>query len=208
MRTGVLGVLVRSSADARREATFADAAITHFDPKCQLACAAFNASIGLAVLADAAPAKGDLIAAAEVELALAADVLRARHADLRTEIDAAQAALVADLAAARADDPELYGTEINLQRMAGFVRVAFRLAYWQLLHAPTITAALIDVANRGGDADTNAAITGALYGAYAGIDALPGSWIDRVRRAPGLPAAGGTLHPRAFFDHVDGSLRE
>jgi len=33
------------------------------------------------------------------------------------------------------------------------VRVAFRLAFWELLHAPSVEAALIDVVNRGGDAD-------------------------------------------------------
>ena len=198
MRTGVIGALWPAPAEARREASFADAVITHFDPKCQLASAAFNASIAHGVLAATAPRPTELVAAAEAELGLAAAALRARHADLHAEIDAAQAALAADLVAARADDPGLYGAEVNLQRQAGFVRVAFRLAYWELLHAPTFTAALVDVANRGGDADTNAAITGALWGAYAGVDALPRAWIDRVLRAPGLAEDDGALHPRAL----------
>lgn len=206
MRTGVIGVLLPSPAAARRDATFADAAITHFDPKCQLACAAYNASIAHAVLADAAPSPRDLVTAAEAELAPAAEALHARHADLRAEIAAAEAALRIDLVAARADDPDLYGNDVNLQRHAGFVRVAFRLAYWHLLHAPTFTAALIDVANRGGDADTNAAITGALWGAYAGVDAIPHAWIERVSRAPGLPLAG--FHPRDLIASIDSSIRE
>ncbi|HUQ08493.1 MAG TPA: ADP-ribosylglycohydrolase family protein [Kofleriaceae bacterium] len=200
MRTGVLGVLLAPSPDARREASFADAVITHFDPKCQLASAAFNASIACAVLAATAPSPRQLALAAETELALAADALRTRHADLGAEIDAAHAALTADLAHARDDDPDLYGAEVNLQRSAGFVRVAFRLAYWELLHAPTFTAAIIDVANRGGDADTNAAIVGALWGAYAGAGAIPSAWIDRTLRAPGLDGARGELHPRVLVD--------
>lgn len=198
MRAGVIGALWPAPAEARREASFADAVITHFDPKCQLASAAFNASIAHGVLAAAAPRPTELVAAAAAELALAAAALRERHTDLTAEIDAAEAALAADLVAARADDPGLYGAEVNLQRQAGFVRVAFRLAYWELLHAPTFTAALVDVANRGGDADTNAAITGALWGAYAGADALPRAWIDRVLRAPGLAEDDGALHPRAL----------
>jgi ADP-ribosyl-[dinitrogen reductase] hydrolase len=200
MRTGVIGVLLAPSAEARREASFADAAITHFDPKCQLASAAFDASIAHGVLSGTAPAARSLVDAADEELVLAAAALRARHVDLHAEIDAALAALRADLVAARADDPDLYGADVNLQRSAGFVRVAFRLAYWELLHAPTFTAALIDVANRGGDADTNAAITGALWGAYGGADAIPRAWIERTLRAPGLDGARGPLHPRVLLD--------
>ncbi len=201
MRTAVIGVLVPAPAAARRAATFADAAITHFDPRCQLACAAYNASIAAAVLAPAgAMTAASLVAAAEQELAAAAAELRARHPDLAVEIEAAAAALAADLAAARAPDPDLYGGELHLHRSAGFVRVAFRLAYWELLHAPTFTAALIDVANRGGDADTNAAIAGALWGAWAGLGAIPRAWIERTLRAPGLPTSRGSLHPRGLVE--------
>ena len=56
---------------------------------------------------------------------------------------------------------------------AGFVRVAFRLAFWELVHAPGFKAGLIDVVNRGGDSDTNGAIAGALLGARFGEMARP-----------------------------------
>ena len=41
-------------------------------------------------------------------------------------------------------------------------------------------AALVDVVNRGGDTDTNAAITGALLGAYHGAEAIPEHWAKAV----------------------------
>ena len=79
-----------------------------------------------------------------------------------------------------ADDPQLYGPEVHLQDQEGFVRVAFRLAFWELLHAPSFAAGVIDAANRGGDADTNAAIAGALLGAHHGRVAIPDAWVGRA----------------------------
>jgi hypothetical protein len=136
--------------------------------------------------------------AAEDEVRAAAAALRDTFADLRTEIDAAERALLADLAAARDDDPDLYGKEVHLHEMAGFVRVAFRLAFWELLHAPSFSAGVIDVANRGGDADTNAAITGALLGAFYGLEALPQRWVQRVLTAPAMVADDWEYHPRTL----------
>jgi ADP-ribosylglycohydrolase len=65
----------------------------------------------------------------------------------------------------------------------GFVRVAFRLAFWELMHAPDFASGLIDCVDRGGDADTNGAIAGSLLGSYFGQDAIPPEWRDQVRMA-------------------------
>jgi ADP-ribosylglycohydrolase len=198
MRTAVIGTLLAAMPpEVRRTAAFIDSAITHFDPRCQLACAAFNAAIAHALTSRPSPAS--MLRAAADELHAAAEALRAHYTDLRAEIDAAEAALASDLAAARDDDPQLYGDELHLHRGAGFVRVAFRLAFWELMHAPDYGAAVIDVANRGGDADTNAAITGALLGAFHGVDAIPSAWIDKVLTAPALVAEERELHPRTFL---------
>jgi len=196
MRTAVLGVMLAGLPDARRLASFADSAITHFDPRCQIACAALNAAIAHALTARPSPAS--MARAAEEEVRAAAAALRATFGDLGSEIDAAERALLADLAAARDDDPDLYGQELHLHEMAGFVRVAFRLAFWELLHAPSFAAGVIDVANRGGDADTNAAITGALLGAFYGLDGLPQRWVQRVLTAPVMVADDWEYHPRTL----------
>ena len=98
-------------------------------------------------------------------------------------VAAAADALAEDLAHAAQDDPDLVTAKLHFHRHAGFVRVAFRLAFWELRHAPTAEAALLDCANRGGDADTNAAITGALLGALHGEAAIPAAWRTAVADA-------------------------
>jgi len=201
MRTAPIGVFYATREALRREASLADSAITHFDPRCRIACAAFNAAIALAV---AERASAPLLADAALrEVASSAALLRERHLDLRHEVDQAEGALLLDLEAARRDDPELYGPSLHMQREAGFVRVGFRLAFWEALHAPTFSAGLIDVANRGGDADTNCAIAGALLGALHGEESIPCSWRDRVLSA----LQDGAPHPLRDAYHPKELLR-
>jgi len=92
----------------------------------------------------------------------------------------------------------LYGPELHLHRPQHAVRVAFRLAFWELLHAPSAEAALLDVVHRGGDTEAHAAITGALVGAFHGEQALPEEWRKQVLEA--LATVKGPLwdiyHPR------------
>src|SRR5262249_38705405 len=92
--------------------------------------------------------------------------------------------------------------EVHLHRHEGYVRVAFRLAFWELLHAPDLRAGLIDAVNRGGDADTNGAIAGALLGARHGADGIPASWRERV-----LGALAGDAGPLATLYHPRELLR-
>jgi ADP-ribosyl-[dinitrogen reductase] hydrolase len=62
----------------------------------------------------------------------------------------------------------------------GWVLIAFRNALWQLLHAPNLEEGVVDTVMRGGDTDTNAAITGALLGAVYGRDAVPAQWVEKI----------------------------
>jgi ADP-ribosyl-[dinitrogen reductase] hydrolase len=78
----------------------------------------------------------------------------------------------------------------------GWVVTALRNALWQLLHAPNLEEGVVDMAMRGGDTDTNAAICGALLGAVSGRNALPTRWVESLlacRPAPGQPQV---RHPR------------
>ena len=80
--------------------------------------------------------------------------------------------------------------------LQGWVLVAFGNALYQLLHAPSLEAGVIDTVHRGGDTDTNAAIGGALLGAVYGAEALPARWVDTLldcRPQEGLP---GVHRPR------------
>ncbi len=62
----------------------------------------------------------------------------------------------------------------------GWVLIAFQNALYQLLHAETLEMGVIDTVMKGGDTDTNAAITGALLGAVYGRSAVPAQWEKSV----------------------------
>ena len=197
------------------DAAMSDSAITHADPRCLLACAAFDLAIATAVTE---PLDGaGMLAVARRALGIAAVRLAERWRAAAGEVDdagasrltvpgrddlaaieTARADLERDLDAAVADDPRLYTPELHLHRTAGFVRVAFRLAFWHAVHTPSWRDALVDVASRGGDADTNGAIVGALLGARDGASAIPAAWVERVLGAtqPGSPAWAEAHHPR------------
>jgi ADP-ribosylglycohydrolase len=204
MRTAPIGVHFARSNDLQVvvDAALTDAVITHADPRCGLACAAFDAAIAAAVGRNATAAQ--MAAAAREALPIAARRLRELWSDNRDDLAAlasAEEVLDRDLTAARSADPGVYGSELDVHRTAGFVRVAFRLAFWHLAHTPSWRDAVIDVASRGGDADTNAAIVGALLGARDGVTAIPGAWLDRVLAAtqPGPAEWADAHHPRHFL---------
>jgi len=70
---------------------------------------------------------------------------------------------------------------------------AFAQAFPKLGGPPAwnLETAITEVANKGGDTDSNAAVTGALYGAYQGKRAVPSRWYNALltqnRRDPNKP---------------------
>lgn len=62
----------------------------------------------------------------------------------------------------------------------GYVVDSFKCALHSLAVTKTFEEAIIEAANLGGDADTIAAITGGIAGAYYGYKAMPGRWIDTL----------------------------
>jgi ADP-ribosyl-[dinitrogen reductase] hydrolase len=197
-RTAPIGVFFAKEDAARMQASFEDSALTHFDPRCQLACVAFNAAIAKAITGGAKLEPKDLITAAQTGLSIGAPALARSAADYIEEVTVAKNHLMADLEAAQQNDPMLYGPDLHLHRQYGHVRTAFRLAFWELLHAPNLEAGLVDVVNRGGEADAHGAITGALLGAFHGEEAVPAEWKRLVMEA--MSAVRGPLwnvyHPR------------
>jgi len=204
MRTAPIGVRFAHQPAERMAASLRDSAITHFDPRCQFACVALNAAIAAAIVHRSAEPLG-LFEQAISELIRAVPIL-ARTRTLSAHVRrAAVDAILEDLNLALEPDPQLYGGEVDLLKTQGFVRVALRLAFWELYRAQSFEEALVDVVNRGGDADTNAAVTGALLGAFWGEQAIPRRWRDAVLGA--LDGQQGpfadTYHPRRLLPLVD-----
>ncbi len=192
MRCSPLPVFFAEDAAALRRAALDDSAITHADPRCRIAVAAFAAAIRHA-LTDPAATAVSMHAAARDEIALAAREL----ADTPAETERAVAMLREDLELAKNDDPGL-GREVSTK--AGYVRVAFRLAFHALLHAKSFDRALLSVVSLGGDADTNGAIAGALLGAFFGEQGIRPDWRKKVAEAcEGDALWGDRYHPRRLF---------
>jgi ADP-ribosylglycohydrolase len=191
MRISPVAVFFAADDGERREAAIRNSAMTHADPRCQIACAAFTRAIAHAITdPDATPESMHRAAGNEIAHAKAAI---SAHVPARLTEEAALS-LADDLELASRPDPMLDPTENQ-----GFVRIAFRLAFWELLHAGRFERAVLDATNRGGDADTNAAIAGALYGSIAGEEAIPKTWRDIVERAGSDRDA---YHPRRLFSVI------
>lgn len=60
----------------------------------------------------------------------------------------------------------------------GFVIETLAFSFWALLNYESFEESLIRVVNRGGDADTLGATTGALCGAYYGKESIPERWLS------------------------------
>jgi ADP-ribosylglycohydrolase len=65
----------------------------------------------------------------------------------------------------------------------GWVLIALRNAFFELLHAESLETGVVNTVRRGGDTDTNAAIAGALLGAALGRAAVPAQWRNAVLSA-------------------------
>jgi ADP-ribosyl-[dinitrogen reductase] hydrolase len=63
---------------------------------------------------------------------------------------------------------------------SGYLPETMRAVFQAFFDTDTFEDCLVDVVNRGGDADTTGAIAGALAGAVYGLAAIPRAWIDAL----------------------------
>jgi ADP-ribosyl-[dinitrogen reductase] hydrolase len=62
----------------------------------------------------------------------------------------------------------------------GYVISSLEAALWCFHHTDNFADAILKAANLGDDADTTAAITGQIAGAYYGLDGVPQHWLQRL----------------------------
>ena len=149
MRVSPIGVW--AAGDPERAARIAreDSALTHKNPLCIEACAAYAAAIAVGVVGQGT-------------------IEERRHA-MRAAALANCTGRVRE-AIASGKPPADYFTHM------GWVLVALQNAFFHL-HSSGFEEALISTVSAGGDTDTNAAICGALLGAALGRPAIPPRWI-------------------------------
>ncbi len=173
MRISPLGIF-GANHDHARVAEWArqDAALTHPHPVCQQANAPYTMAIALAIRTGMGPQ--DLYR----QILAWAD---------ESKVDTSLLEVITGAAMA---------PPANYLHHPGWVLIAFHKALWQLLHAPNLEEGVVDTVMRGGDTDTNAAISGALLGAVCGREAIPVQWVECVLNC--RPAAGQphVRHPR------------
>ena len=92
-------------------------------------------------------------------------------------------------------DAETHPPEDYSHQM-GWVRIACQNAFYQLLHAPSWEAGVVNTVMQGGDTDTNGAIVGTLLGAVYGYAAIPWQWRDRILTCRPITGLAGVERPR------------
>jgi ADP-ribosylglycohydrolase len=175
MRASPLGLLAHDWTPAEAAALArADSALTHPHPVCGDSAAAYVVAIAHAV----------------------------RHGDgPRAAYEAARAWAKADadpavaraLAAAEQGPPRCDGDK------QGWVLIALQNAFHALLDAPSLEEGVVRTVRRGGDADTNAAIAGALLGAVHGRGAVPARWRSMVLSCRPHPSRAAHARPPACW---------
>ena len=143
--------------------------VTHPHAECNAACAFENAII-LALLHGARPAEA---------------VVRARQ----------QVSLPPGLSAFIEEAPHRQREDL---RNSGWVRHTLESAVWGLLTTSNFEEAIIQVANLGADADTSAAVLGAMAGAAYGLSGIPRRWVEKLRGEWPL-GSGKILHADDFI---------
>jgi ADP-ribosyl-[dinitrogen reductase] hydrolase len=79
----------------------------------------------------------------------------------------------------------------------GYCVSSLEAALWSFRSTDSFAAAILAAANLGDDADTTAAITGQIAGAFYGFDAIPRPWLARLALADFLVAISQVLYLRA-----------
>ena len=202
------GVLLRSvpvacffyaDAPARIGSVMEEALATQTGPLGALASVALAALLSESILSPQAyaPTLG-LLEAIQRDMAQAAPALMHRGLSPAV-IQQALAQVNAEVEYAQRSSPNLYAPALNFRLHAGQLRLSFRLALWELFHAPEPSAsdgpgrAIEDVVCRGGSPASQGALTAALCGARWGRGCLPNPGLEPLLPLPprGAPLSCG-----------------
>ena len=81
----------------------------------------------------------------------------------------------------------------------GWVLIALRNAFHELLNAPSLEEGVVATVRRGGDTDTNAAVAGALLGAVHGRESVPAQWRRMILSCRPHPLRGRRPRPMEYW---------
>jgi ADP-ribosyl-[dinitrogen reductase] hydrolase len=152
MRCAPVALFCLNSLDQLVEVSRSSARVTHHDPKALSSCVILNAWIQAAICRGVRDGRAEAIA-------------------LLNEKERPVWHRLGQIEAYKEDDIKSSGYTVH----------TLEAAAWSFLKTESYEEAVIRAANLGDDADTVAAVCGALAGAYYGYAAIPGKWRDKLQ---------------------------
>jgi len=152
MRCAPIALFCLSSCEELVEMSRASARLTHHDPKAQSSCVILNGCIRAAMCDDVRDARAEV-------LALVRDTERSTWG--------------------RLERIENYREQEIAS--SGYTVHTLEAALWSFFTTESYEDAVVRAANLGDDADTVAAVCGALAGAYYGYSAIPERWREQLQ---------------------------
>jgi ADP-ribosyl-[dinitrogen reductase] hydrolase len=152
MRCGPVALFCLGSVDRLVEISRASARVTHHDPKAQSSCVILNACIQGAICRGIRDGRAEAIT-------------------LLNETERPAWHRLEQIEAYKEDDIKSSGYTVD----------TLEAAIWSFLTTASYEEAVVRAANLGDDADTVAAVCGALAGAYYGYAAIPKRWRNQLR---------------------------
>ncbi len=162
MRTSPLGIWQYLEPEKVRFNAETVCRITHADPRCIGSCVAVCLAISQLLQGEQDLDKLVDAIAKEVE---------EYHPEMNTYFQKTQADSIAVL-----DLDE--GLNSHEKVTYGYTLKTLAAGFWALRHAKTFTEGILTIIHEGGDADTNAAVAGALLGARFGYQEIKSAWIE------------------------------
>jgi ADP-ribosyl-[dinitrogen reductase] hydrolase len=152
MRCAPVALFYLNSPDQLIEASRASARVTHYDPKAQSACVILNVWIQAAICRRVRDARPEAIALLEDNERIVWD--RLKQIEMHKEADIAS---------------------------SGYTVHTLEAAAWSFLTTGSYEEAVVRAANLGDDADTVAAVCGAIAGAHYGYASIPNRWRTQLK---------------------------
>jgi len=169
-----LGLAYANRPNELHELAPALSALTHYDGRCRTACLAVTLGVAALVRGEAAED------AARKALTAVEDLEGGEELEFLVEAAGSSRAI---------DGPD-----------QGFCLFTAGIAFQALVNGGDAETELTRVVSLGGDADTNAAVAGALLGARDGTRGLPAQWLERLQEADAVRAEAEALVPLVVSD--------
>ncbi len=167
MRSAIIGVVYAGDLEKLKRFVYRASRITHSDPK------AYFGALTIALAAQQAATDKDILARDFLKLVLNAEQFSEEYQQLLEQTI---------LSVERGENLHNFAQSLGCKKgITGYVyyTVPCVLHCW-LRHQQDYAGAIEEMIRAGGDADTTAAILGAVIGARVGVENMPTIWLDKL----------------------------